>query len=210
MKAMGDAYTNLLTDRNALLFQMQSYAACADPEIQTFVRERFAYAGAPGPGGDRRHAGRAVVVLLPRHAAQRDRRGRISTCLPSGEEWAACWVDPQRDARGSRRGPVGRLMLDRLAAFIYRRRRRVLWGSLVVVLVGGRLRGPGVRAARLERRLRRPAVRGAAGGRRHRPGDRRERGSLPHRAGAARGAGRLRRGAAESSTASSARSTSPA
>ncbi len=41
MKAMGDAYTDLLTDRNSLLFQMQSYAACADPEIQTQVRERF-------------------------------------------------------------------------------------------------------------------------------------------------------------------------
>ena len=33
-------------------------------------------------------------------------------------------------------------MLDRLAAFIYRRRRRVLWGSLAVVLVAGVLGGP--------------------------------------------------------------------
>ena len=33
-------------------------------------------------------------------------------------------------------------MLDRLAAFIYRRRRRVLWGSLVVVLVAGFFGGP--------------------------------------------------------------------
>jgi uncharacterized membrane protein YdfJ with MMPL/SSD domain len=33
-------------------------------------------------------------------------------------------------------------MLDRLAAFIYRRRRRVLWGSLAVVLVAGVFGGP--------------------------------------------------------------------
>ena len=33
-------------------------------------------------------------------------------------------------------------MLDRLAAFIYRRRRRVLWGSLAVVLVAGFFGGP--------------------------------------------------------------------
>jgi uncharacterized membrane protein YdfJ with MMPL/SSD domain len=33
-------------------------------------------------------------------------------------------------------------MLDRLAAFIHRRRRRVLWGSLVVVLVAGAVGGP--------------------------------------------------------------------
>jgi uncharacterized membrane protein YdfJ with MMPL/SSD domain len=33
-------------------------------------------------------------------------------------------------------------MLDRLAAFIHRRRRRVLWGSLVIVLVAGFFGGP--------------------------------------------------------------------
>jgi uncharacterized membrane protein YdfJ with MMPL/SSD domain len=33
-------------------------------------------------------------------------------------------------------------MLDRLAAFLYRRRRRVLWGSLAVVLVAGFFGGP--------------------------------------------------------------------
>src|SRR3978361_1120893 len=42
MKAMGDAYTNLLGDRTSLLFQMQSYAASSDPEIQARVRERYA------------------------------------------------------------------------------------------------------------------------------------------------------------------------
>jgi AcrR family transcriptional regulator len=38
LKSMGVAYTQLLEDRHALLFQMQSYAACADPEIQAAVR----------------------------------------------------------------------------------------------------------------------------------------------------------------------------
>jgi AcrR family transcriptional regulator len=41
MKAMGDSYNALLADRNALLFQMQSYAACSDPEIQAHVREGY-------------------------------------------------------------------------------------------------------------------------------------------------------------------------
>jgi AcrR family transcriptional regulator len=39
--AMGKAYVDLLADRHALLFQMQSYAACADPVIQAHVRERY-------------------------------------------------------------------------------------------------------------------------------------------------------------------------
>jgi len=41
LKAMGDAYIDLLADRDALLFQMQSYAACADPEIRARVRARY-------------------------------------------------------------------------------------------------------------------------------------------------------------------------
>ncbi len=38
LKAMGVAYTRLLEDRRTLLFQMQSYGACSDPEIQAAVR----------------------------------------------------------------------------------------------------------------------------------------------------------------------------
>jgi AcrR family transcriptional regulator len=41
LPALGAAYVDLLGDRHALLFQMQSYAACADPVIQAHVRERF-------------------------------------------------------------------------------------------------------------------------------------------------------------------------
>jgi AcrR family transcriptional regulator len=41
LQAMGQAYVGLLADRVALLFQMQSYAACSDPVIQAQVRDRF-------------------------------------------------------------------------------------------------------------------------------------------------------------------------
>ena len=93
MKAMGDAYTNLLTDRNALLFQMQSYAACADPEIQTHVRERFATlvrqvqeasGASPADLWSFFSHGMLLNVIA---AVDLD-------VLAVGEEWAACWVDP--------------------------------------------------------------------------------------------------------------------
>jgi AcrR family transcriptional regulator len=41
LEAMGHAYAALLEDRHALLFQMQSYAACSDPVIQARVRESY-------------------------------------------------------------------------------------------------------------------------------------------------------------------------
>jgi AcrR family transcriptional regulator len=41
LEAMGKAYVELLADRTALLFQMQSYAACADPVIQAHVRAGY-------------------------------------------------------------------------------------------------------------------------------------------------------------------------
>ena len=73
MPAMGKAYSDLLADRTSLLFQMQSYAASADPEIQARVRERYADLVRQVARGDGRRAGRAVVVLLQRDAAERDR-----------------------------------------------------------------------------------------------------------------------------------------
>jgi AcrR family transcriptional regulator len=43
LQAMGKAYTEgLVADRPMLLMQMQSYAACADADIQAHVRRRFA------------------------------------------------------------------------------------------------------------------------------------------------------------------------
>src|SRR5215210_137212 len=41
LEAMGQAYVQLLDDRTMLLFQMQSYTATADPEIQAQVRARY-------------------------------------------------------------------------------------------------------------------------------------------------------------------------
>jgi AcrR family transcriptional regulator len=40
--AMGRSYRELLTHREELLLQMQSYAACADPDVEQVVRTRFA------------------------------------------------------------------------------------------------------------------------------------------------------------------------
>ena len=93
MKAMGDAYTSLLADRNALLFQMQSYAACADPEIQTHVRERFAtlvrqVQEATGASPAELWSFFSHGMLLNVIAAL------DLDVLAVGEEWAACWVDP--------------------------------------------------------------------------------------------------------------------
>lgn len=41
MGAMGIAYAELLADRTLLLVQLQAYAACSDPEVQTVVRHEF-------------------------------------------------------------------------------------------------------------------------------------------------------------------------
>ena len=41
LPSMGKAYVELLKDRTMLLFQMQSYAACADPVIQESVRAGY-------------------------------------------------------------------------------------------------------------------------------------------------------------------------
>jgi AcrR family transcriptional regulator len=42
MKAMGTAYAELLADREVLLMQLQSQAACGDPEVRTHVRAGYA------------------------------------------------------------------------------------------------------------------------------------------------------------------------
>ncbi|HEY7560866.1 MAG TPA: helix-turn-helix domain-containing protein [Gaiellaceae bacterium] len=41
-KAMGQAYDRLLADRELLLGQLQTYAACSDPEIRDATRHGFA------------------------------------------------------------------------------------------------------------------------------------------------------------------------
>ncbi|MGH3030248.1 MAG: TetR/AcrR family transcriptional regulator [Gaiellaceae bacterium] len=42
MRAMGNAYAQLLADRDLLLGQMQMYAACSDPEVRDAARAGFA------------------------------------------------------------------------------------------------------------------------------------------------------------------------
>jgi AcrR family transcriptional regulator len=41
LQAMGEAYTELLTDRSRLRLQMQAYAACDDAEVRAVVQEGF-------------------------------------------------------------------------------------------------------------------------------------------------------------------------
>lgn len=42
LEAMGASYAQVLTRREELLLQLQAYAASADPEVETVVRQRFA------------------------------------------------------------------------------------------------------------------------------------------------------------------------
>lgn len=42
LAAMGDAYGDLLNDRERLLMQLQGYAATGDPEIRALMRDRYA------------------------------------------------------------------------------------------------------------------------------------------------------------------------
>jgi AcrR family transcriptional regulator len=93
MAAMGQAYTSLLADRTSLLFQMQSYAACSDPEIQARVRERYAVlvrqvAESTGAGPAELWVFFSNGMLLNVIAAL------DLDVLAPGEEWAACWVEP--------------------------------------------------------------------------------------------------------------------
>jgi len=106
MPAMGRAYSDLLADRTSLLFQMQSYAASADPEIQARVRERYAdlvrqVADATGAGPAQLWAFFSNGMLLNVIAAL------DLDVLAPGDEWAACWVDPVtmfEDANAARLG----------------------------------------------------------------------------------------------------------
>jgi len=45
LMAMGLTYKKLLADRTLLLMQLQSYAACSDPDVRTAVRDGFAGLG---------------------------------------------------------------------------------------------------------------------------------------------------------------------
>jgi hypothetical protein len=56
LEAMGEAYQNMLADRNRLRAQMQAYAACDDPDICEVVRNGY---------GDNRLVRRTLSGLPP-------------------------------------------------------------------------------------------------------------------------------------------------
>jgi AcrR family transcriptional regulator len=106
MPAMAKAYADLLADRTSLLFQMQSYAASSDAEIQARVRERYAdlvrqVAEATGAEPAELWSFFASGMLLNVIAAL-----DLEVLAPK-EDWAACWVDPLtmfEDAEAARLG----------------------------------------------------------------------------------------------------------
>jgi AcrR family transcriptional regulator len=106
MAAMGHAYTDLLGDRTSLLFQMQSYGACSDPEIQARVRDR--YADLVRQVADATGAGPAELWAFFSHGMLLNVIAALDLdVLATGEDWAACWVDPEtmlEDAAASRQG----------------------------------------------------------------------------------------------------------
>jgi AcrR family transcriptional regulator len=93
LKAMGTAYIGLLEDRQTLLFQMQSYAACSDPEIQASVRECY---------GKLVEGVTALSGAEPYEVWEFFAHGMLlnvtaSLDLPAiaaTEEWAAQWSEP--------------------------------------------------------------------------------------------------------------------
>jgi AcrR family transcriptional regulator len=74
LMAMGLAYKRLLADRTLLLMQLQSYAACSDPDVRTAVRSGWArlyrrVSEASGASKDEIHAFFAEGMLLNLGAA---------------------------------------------------------------------------------------------------------------------------------------------
>lgn len=100
LQAMGMAYAELLSDRTALLFQMQSYAACADPEIQAQVRRCY--------GEIVREVGR-ISGATPEQLWRFFSNGMLLNVvasldlasIASEDEWAARWTDPSGLMHGS-------------------------------------------------------------------------------------------------------------
>ncbi len=69
LEAIGNAYTELLEDRELLLVQLQAYAACADAEVRAATRKGFrrmwsTVAGLSGAAGEKLTTFVAVGMLL--------------------------------------------------------------------------------------------------------------------------------------------------
>ncbi len=74
LAAMGNAYRQLLSQRDELLLLLQAFAASSDPEIQTVVRKRFRciyeyVEGLPGVTADHARHFMAMGMLLTVGAA---------------------------------------------------------------------------------------------------------------------------------------------
>jgi AcrR family transcriptional regulator len=101
LAAMGRAYVELLADRTALLFQMQSYAACSDPVIQAHVRESYGalvkevtrLSGAP-PDQVWQFFSHGMLLNV---IASLD-----LSAIAADDEWARAWCEPGELIRMSR------------------------------------------------------------------------------------------------------------
>jgi AcrR family transcriptional regulator len=94
LKAMGEAYIQLLADREELLFQMQAYAACSDPEIREPVRRGYGetlreVARISGAGREELWHFFAEGMLL-NVIASLDLPG-----VAEAKDWAAYWAMPE-------------------------------------------------------------------------------------------------------------------
>ena len=100
LHAMGNAYAELLADRTSLLFQMQSYAACADPEIQAQVRRCY---------GELVREVQRLSGATPEQLWRFFSNGMLLNVIASldlasvasEDEWAAQWTDPSDLMHGS-------------------------------------------------------------------------------------------------------------
>jgi hypothetical protein len=91
---MGEAYIQLLADREELLFQMQAYAACSDPEIREPVRRGYGetlreVARISGAGREELWHFFAEGMLL-NVIASLDLPG-----VAEAKDWAAYWAMPE-------------------------------------------------------------------------------------------------------------------
>jgi AcrR family transcriptional regulator len=94
LKAMGESYTALLSDRSRLMAQMQAYASCDDPEIRAVVREGY---------GDLLSWTERVSGLPPADVSRFFAKGMLLNVvasmdlLNSDEPWAQRLLDGCRD-----------------------------------------------------------------------------------------------------------------
>ncbi len=89
LEAMGNAYIDMLTDRNMLRLQLQAYAACADPDIQVVVQDEWtklydSVAAASGATDEELHNWFAEGMLLTVAAAIGDMDSPIVQKLARG------------------------------------------------------------------------------------------------------------------------------